>query len=265
MNNPTTFIDTHCHLDMDNYSTDFNDVIARAATSGVAQIITIGIDIPSSIRAVMLAKEHNMLFATVGIHPHDVDSIGNSTYSHLTELLENNKEYIVGLGEIGLDYFKNYSDVSSQRKHFKKQLQLAKEFMLPIVIHDRDAHEDTLSILKEIGPFPNGGVLHCFSSDISFARKILELDLHISIPGVVTFKNAHVLQEVAKNIPLDRMLLETDGPFLSPMPYRGKRNEPSYIPYIAGKIAELRNIEISTVAELTTKNARELFKLPTIN
>lgn len=250
---------------MDSYSPDFNEVLDRSTSCGVVQVVTIGIDINSSIRAIELAKEHDMLYATVGIHPHDVDSITATTYDHLTELVEKNREYIVGLGEIGLDYFKNYSDVASQRKHFMKQLQYAKEFKLPIIIHDRDAHDDTLNILKEVGPFPQGGVLHCFSGDLSFAREILELDFHISIPGIVTFKNAHTLHEVAKHIPLERMLLETDGPFLSPMPYRGKRNEPSYIPYIAKQIAELRDIDILKVAEFTTKNARELFKLPTFN
>ncbi len=265
MNNPTTFIDTHCHLDMDAYSADFKDVLERSASCGVKQVITIGIDLNSSKRAIELAKQHDMLYATVGIHPHDVDSISDDTYDQLTVLVENNKKYIVGLGEIGLDYFKNYSDVTSQRKHFKKQLQLAKELQLPVIIHDRDAHDDTLSILKEIGPFPQGGVLHCFSGDLPFAKNILDLGFHISIPGIVTFKNALELHDVAAHIPLDKMLLETDGPFLSPMPYRGKRNEPSYIPHIANKIAELRKIEMSEVAELTTKNARELFKLPTIN
>ena len=265
MNNPTTFIDTHCHLDMNAYATDFNDVLERSTNSGVKQVITIGIDLKSSKRAIELAQQHDMLFATVGVHPHDVDSICDATYDQLTGLVENNKKHIVGLGEIGLDFFKNYSDVASQRKHFKKQLQLAKELQLPVIIHDRDAHDDTLNILKEIGPFPQGGVLHCFSGDLTFAKKILDLGFHISIPGIVTFKNAHELQDVAAHIPLDKMLLETDGPFLSPLPYRGKRNEPSYIPHIAKKIAELRNIEMSEVAKLTTKNARELFHLPSIN
>lgn len=265
MDIPDIYIDTHCHLDMDAYTTDLNDVLERALNCGVKQVISIGIDINSSKNAIKLAKEYKMLFATVGIHPHDVDSISTSTYDYLTILIENNRDLIVGLGEIGLDYFKNYSDVSLQRKHFKKQLQLAKEFKLPVIIHDRDAHEDTLNILKEIGPFPQGGVLHCFSGDLLFANNVLDLGFHISIPGIVTFKNAHSLHEVAEHIPLNKMLLETDGPFLSPTPYRGKRNEPSYIPHVAQKIAELRNIDISTIANHTTNNARELFNLPLTN
>lgn len=257
-----SLIDTHCHLDMDAYDEDFNDVLQRAQSSRVHHIITIGIDITSSQKAIDLATKHKNISATVGIHPHDVDSISKATYDTLEELVTNNKEQIVGYGEIGLDYVKKYSLAENQRHHFANQLALAKNLNLPVVIHDREAHEDTLRIIKASGENRSGGVMHCFSGDMELARAVLDLGFFISIPGVVTFKNAKSLQEVARNIPLERMLVETDGPFLSPHPLRGKRNEPVNVLYTADFIAQLRRISLEEVAKQTTINARKLFKLP---
>lgn len=259
--NQTSYIDTHCHLDMEHYQDDFSDVLARAADNKISRIISIGIDYCSSQKAIELSRNYSFISATVGVHPHDIEQLNNDEYLKLEALINNNREHIVGYGEIGLDYFKNYSDVTLQKIHFARQIELAQHFNLPLVIHDRDAHDDIYTILREKGPYKAGGVLHCFSGDMDFAEKILSLGFFLSIPGVVTFKNAKELQIVVQHVPLDRLLIETDGPFLAPTPHRGKRNEPSYIPLIAAKIAALRNISIEEVASVTTLNATRLFHL----
>lgn len=254
------FIDTHCHLDMESYTGDLDKTLARAKEHGVHSIITIGIDEKSSIGAVDLAKKHAIIKATVGIHPHDVDQIRPGTYQRLQTLVAENKEHIVGYGEIGLDYAKRYAEPFAQKKAFCEQLELAKELELPVIIHDRDAHSDTLSLLHQSGPFPQGGVMHCFSGDIQLAEQVVEMGFYLSIPGVVTFKNGIELQKVAAAVPLESLLLETDGPFLAPVPWRGKRNEPSYLPYTAAKVAELRGITLEEVADQTSINAQTLFR-----
>ena len=250
-------IDTHCHLDMDDYRLDLPDIIQRANTAGVTGIVTIGIDLASSLAAVDLASRYPPLRAAVGVHPHDAQNIAEKDLDKIKKLA--GKENVVGYGEIGLDYVKDYSAPAIQRKVFGQQLAMARELDLPIIIHDREAHDDCLDIINKEGPFEKGGVMHCFSGNMAFAKKVLATNLFISIPGIVTFKNAHSLHEVAKNIPLECMLLETDGPFLSPVPYRGKRNEPAYTLYTAAKIAELRGISIEEVAQKTTANAERLF------
>ncbi|MCI5157090.1 MAG: TatD family deoxyribonuclease, partial [Candidatus Electrothrix sp. AUS1_2] len=184
----------------------------------------------------------------------------DAAYRQLKDLAGSDK--VVAYGEIGLDYAKQYAPAERQRREFARQLELAKELQLPVIIHDRDAHEDTVQIIKEHGPFPVGGVMHCFSGDTAFAHQVLDLGLYISIPGIVTFKNALELQKVAQEIPLDRMLLETDGPFLTPAPFRGKRNRPEYLLYTAAMVAELRGISIDEVACQTTRNTGRLFSLP---
>jgi TatD DNase family protein len=255
-------IDTHCHLDMDAYKSDLDDVLIRAKKCGVHHVVTIGIDLPSSRIAVELAKKYTCISATVGVHPHDVNNITKKTYQEICDLIEGNREYIVGYGEIGLDYVKKYSSIEKQLTHFKSQLTLAKEINLPVVIHDREAHDDTLKILQEIGLPEAGGVMHCFSGNINFARKVLDLGLAISIPGVVTFKNAQSLQEVARWIPINSLLIETDGPFLCPHPKRGKRNEPAYVSYTASCIAKLRDMNLHDLARQTTENICRIFNLP---
>lgn len=252
-------IDSHCHLDMSSYADDLAPVLLRSKKHGVQAIISIGIDETSSIAAVKLAQKHPMVKATVGVHPHDVEQIDAGTYQRLRDLIRHNREHIVAYGEIGLDYAKQYTDPVVQRTEFRTQLALAKELKLPVIIHDRDAHEDTLEILQQIGPFPEKGVMHCFSGDIDLAHKVMELGFLISIPGVVTFKNGTELQGVARQVPLESLILESDGPFLSPVPWRGKRNEPSYILYTAEKIAQLKEISIEKIAEQTSKNVMNLF------
>ena len=254
-------IDSHCHLDMDDYRDDLDIVLERARQHRIRTIISIGIDEKSSRQAVALAKRYPMVKATVGIHPHDVTHIQPQTLDSLANLTNNNRDLVVGYGEIGLDYVKNYAPPDLQRHYFRCQLILAKELGLPVIIHDREAHGDTLSILQEEAPFEHSGVMHCFSGDLSFAREVLELGFYLSIPGVVTFKNAADLQETARLAPLNSLLLETDGPFLAPAPRRGKRNEPALLLYTARMVAELRGISIDEVARQTSANAMALFRL----
>jgi TatD DNase family protein len=253
------FIDTHCHLDMENYENDRDKVIDRALQAGISKIITIGIDAASSQRAVRLAEKYPSVYAAIGVHPHDAAQVTKNDFKIIERLALHKK--VVGYGEIGLDYAKLYSAKDIQQQVFSRQLSMAKELGLPVIIHDRDAHNDTLRILKQHFPFPAGGVMHCFSGDIAFADKVMELGFFISIPGIVTFKNATSLQQVACVMPLQSMLMETDGPFLAPVPYRGKRNVPEFLLHTARKIAELRKTTLTEIAETTTANANTLFPL----
>jgi len=255
------FIDTHCHLDMAAFDDDLTDVLARATAAQVTSIVTIGIDPDSSRRAIDLAQNYSPIFATIGIHPHDVQHSGEKECRLLENLYADYHDYVVGFGEIGLDYVKGYSEPALQRSHFRRQLDLADDLKLPVIIHNRQADDDTLALLRQAKPLVHGGIMHCFAGDLAFAEKILDLGLLISIPGIITFKNALTLQEVALRIPLSSMVLETDGPFLAPAPYRGRRNEPAYLQYTARKVAELRDLDLQTVAAVTTENARKLFKL----
>ncbi|MEN8257659.1 MAG: TatD family hydrolase [Thermodesulfobacteriota bacterium] len=252
-------VDSHCHLDMAPYGDDCPEVIARSQTAGVRTIFTIGIDLESSQAAVELAVQHENIYATVGIHPHHALEAGPEAYGTLAKLAAQPK--VIGFGEIGIDLFKDYAPVDVQIKAFRGQLDLANKLELPVIIHDRDAHDEILQILEECGPFPAGGVIHCFSGDKEVARRFLDLGFYLSIPGVVTFKKALELQEAAAFIPLEKMLVETDGPFLAPEPWRGKRNEPAYTLYTAEKIAELKGVTLDTVARQTTKNIEALFKI----
>jgi TatD DNase family protein len=255
-------IDSHCHLDMDAFAEDLDTIIAQAYQNQIRTIISVGIDEKSSRAAISLAKRHALVKATVGIHPHDVAHILPRTLDVLAGLAEENRDQVVAYGEIGLDYAKNYSPPELQRHHFRSQLALAKDLGLPVIIHDREAHDDTLRILQEMAPFPDGGVMHCFSGDLALAGQVIDLGLYLSIPGVVTFKNGVDLQEVARRAPLTSLLLETDGPFLAPVPWRGKRNEPKLLLYIAQMVADLRGISIDEVAKQTSANAIALFRLP---
>lgn len=259
---PDSFlIDTHCHLDMEPYAADLEGVVRSAAAAGVAAIVTVGIDPASSRQAAAIARRFPEVWATVGIHPHHAGEAVALDYMGLADLAADRANKVVGYGEIGLDYAKNYAPVPAQQRIFRDQLGLARELGLPLIIHDRDAHADTLRLLRAGGPYPAGGVMHCFSGDIGFAREVLELGFHISIPGIVTFAKSAMLQEVARQIPLERMLLETDGPFLAPVPFRGRSNYPAYLLYTAQKIAELRDIPLDEVARQTSRNAARLFSL----
>ncbi|MFV0438727.1 MAG: TatD family hydrolase [Desulfopila sp.] len=254
-----SLIDSHCHLDMDAFTPDFSEVLTRAKEHGVHRIITIGIDLESSQRAIELSRRHDCLSATVGVHPHDVEQMTDDTYTALARLIADNRDLVVGYGEIGLDYVKQYSSAESQRRHFVNQLNLAHELALPIIIHDRQAHDDALRLIRQSGGAPDGGVMHCFSGNIDFARQVIDLGLLVSFPGVVTYRNAREIQDAAAAIPLESMLVETDGPFLAPHPVRGKRNEPVNVLFTTAYIAELRGISLDELARQTTDNACRLF------
>lgn len=253
-------IDTHCHLDMEAYHTDLDAVLSSAAHHGVGSVITIGIDNQSSQQAVQLAHRYPKVFATVGFHPHDAAEATPEALQQLADLATDPK--VVGFGEIGLDYVKNYAPQEVQRKVFTEQLHLAKDLDLPVVIHDREAHADVCRLIEAAGPFPRGGVMHCFSGDRNLAERMIDMGFAISIPGVVTFANAQVLHEVVRCIDLRFLLLETDGPYLAPVPFRGKRNEPKLMVLTAQKVADLKGIPLDDVAEMTTANATRLFRLP---
>ncbi len=253
-------VDTHCHLDMESFADNLDQIIENGLQAGIKTVITIGIDLNSSQRAVRLAERYPSVFATVGVHPHDADKVTGKDFTMIGELAAHEK--VIGYGEIGLDYARMYAEKERQKEIFTRQLILAKELNLPVIIHDRDAHADTLHALKNLAPFPAGGVMHCFSGSLDFAEEIIKLGFFISIPGIVTFKNARSLHEVARKIPAGVLVLETDAPFLAPVPYRGKRNEPAYIIHTAAKIAELRDIPIKELAEITSINAEKLFNLP---
>jgi TatD DNase family protein len=240
---------------------DLDETVASAARTGITRIVTVGIDVASSRRAVEIARRFSGIYATMGIHPHNVAGIRNETYSQLQALTGDKANKIVGYGEIGLDYAKNYAPREVQLKEFRNQLDVAKELNLPVIIHDRDAHEDTLQVLNRCAPFHAGGVMHCFSGDSELACRVMDLGLYVSIPGIVTFKKSDMLQQVVRDIPLDRLILETDGPFLAPVPYRGKTNRPEYLIFTAHKVAQLKEISLEETARQTTANAENLFGL----
>ena len=253
-------IDSHCHLGMKNFDKDREAVIQRAQKDGIVHMISIGIDVGSSQSAIDLARQYDFISATVGCHPHDADECSSLDLEKLTSMAV--EPEVVAWGEIGLDYYRNYSKKENQRKIFQVQLELAQRAELPVIIHDRDAHKEVYAILEKMGKGERKGIIHCFSGDRGLAEAFIALGYYISIPGTVTYKKAGQIKEVAATIPLDRMLVETDAPFLAPVPRRGKRNEPSYVAYTAREIARLRDIPFETVAEQTTRNARTIFGLP---
>lgn len=251
-------VDTHCHLDMGAYE-DCREVVARAGDAGVRTILTVGIDLPSSRAAVALADEFPGVYATVGIHPHHVVGVHEEFYDELADLARHPK--VKAYGEIGLDFARDYAPHETQIAHFERQVHLAKGLKLPLIIHDRDAHGEVMAILRAAAPFPAGGVMHCFSGDLELAHASMELGFMISITGVVTFAKAEQLHEVARRVPLEALLLETDGPYLTPEPFRGRRNEPAYLLYTADRVAELRGVSVDEVVRQTTANAVRLFTL----
>ncbi len=248
-------IDSHAHLEMREFDSDREEVIKRAGEAGVDFIITVGINLEFSLKAVNLAQKHENIYAAIGIHPHDVANADNSTYDALKELAHRKK--VVAYGEIGLDFFRNLSPQEKQLEAFGRQLELAQELNLPVIIHDREAHKQSIEIVKSSRV--RRGVFHCFSGDYEMAKKCTDLGFYISIPGVVTFDKSKTLQEVAQRLPLSNLLLETDCPYLAPVPHRGKRNEPSYVIHTAKKVAEIKKVSWEEVAEVTACNTMNLF------
>lgn len=257
-------IDTHAHLDDARYDADREAVIARAREAGVETFVSIGCDLATSKSAVDLAGRYPFVYAAVGVHPHEVKHIEDGWYDEFRRLAGHKK--VVAYGEIGLDYHYNHSPPKLQRERFREQVGLAKELRLPLVIHTREAQEDTIAILKEENAGEVGGVFHCFSGDAWLAKDALDLGFYLSFSGVITFPSATMLRDIVKTVPLDRILVETDCPYLTPVPHRGKRNEPAFVKLVAEKIAEVKGAtEVAGVEELgriTSDNARRLFKIP---
>ncbi|MDC0881527.1 TatD family hydrolase [Candidatus Marinimicrobia bacterium] len=247
-------IDTHCHLFFDELKEDLSSVLKRAADLGVTKFICVGTNIEDSKESYNLALDYENIFSTAGVHPHDTEGVAENYIDELYNLLNNKK--VVAVGEIGLDYFKELSDISVQKKIFAEQLELAQKINKPIVFHNRDSDDDIINTLSE---FPNVyGVAHCFSSTYDVAKKLIDMGFYISFSGNLTFKNSH-LPDVAKRLPIDRLLVETDSPFLSPVPHRGKTNEPGRARFVADVLARLHNLSINEVAQITTTNAKAIF------
>ncbi len=253
-------IDTHCHLTMPDFDADRSDVIQRAIDAGISHMITVGTDIEDSKRAIALAEGYEFIYAAVGIHPHDARDI--TDIENVSDTIKKlaSKKKVVALGETGLDYHYMHSPAEIQQEHFRLEINLAKSLGLPVIVHSREAKEDTLRILKEEKVEVTGGVLHCFSGDMDMAEKALNMGLYISFSGVITFRNAKKMPDIVKAIPLDRILIETDAPFLTPVPHRGKRNEPAYVKYMAEKIADIKGISLEELGKTITDNAARLFR-----
>ncbi|MCX5696272.1 MAG: TatD family hydrolase [Candidatus Omnitrophica bacterium] len=248
-------VETHCHLDFPEFDHDRDEVIQRAKDQGIDYIVNIGSSLKGSLASVELSRKYESIYATVGIHPHEADTFDLETGETIKGLAKNKK--VVAIGEIGLDYFKRYSKKENQLPLFLAQLNLAKELNLPLVIHTRDAQADTLKILKEA--MPVRAVVHCFSGDNLFLKECLDLGFLISFTCNITYKKAQDLREIVKFTPLDRLMLETDAPYLSPEGFRGKRNEPAQIRLLAEAVAALKGLKLDEVERATTENARRFF------
>jgi TatD DNase family protein len=256
-----TLIDSHCHLDEERFAADRDAVIARAHAAGVARMVTIGASggVQANHDAVRLAQQHASIVATVGIHPHEANAVTPAVIDEITHLARAAR--VVAIGETGLDYYYDNSPRPSQQNAFRRFIGLARQLRLPLVVHLRDAYDDALSILRDERAADVGGVIHCFSGDCAAARAFLDIGFHLSFSGIVTFKNAGELRAAARLTPADRLLVETDAPFLAPIPYRGTRNEPAYVVQTAAAIAALRQQPLDELATLTRTNTERLFRL----
>jgi len=252
-------IDSHSHLEMPDFIKDLEEVIQRAEASGVRYIFTVGTEKKDWKRTLEIVNSHPSIYAILGVHPHNAKEIDHETYPTLRQLCR--QEKVKAYGEIGLDFFRNLSPRDVQLKRFREQIGLAKELRLPIVVHDREAHHETLEVLKSEKAEECGGIIHCFSGDYEMAKACMDMGFFISVPGSITYKNSEDYRETIKRIPLESLLIETDAPFLTPVPFRGKRNEPSYVRYTAQKVAEIKKVTFEKVAEVTTENALRVYRL----
>ena len=253
-------IDSHAHLDFPDFDQDREAVVERAHAAGIHTIINIATDFESCQRVLTLAENHPRIYAVVGIHPHEAKHWeGDRSVDRLKKLAAHPK--VVGIGEIGLDYYRDHSPRDRQKEAFIDQIGLARELGLPVVIHNRDAFEDIFATLLAHRAFDVGGVMHCFSEGVEEAQKTIDLGFHLSVNGIITFKDSR-MAEVGRVVRLDRVFLETDCPFLTPHPHRGKRNEPAYVSAVAAKLAELRGCSIEEISEATDSNVARLFRFP---
>ncbi|SDI11629.1 TatD DNase family protein [Alteribacillus persepolensis] len=255
----SVLFDTHVHLNIEQFEDDVVETIERAQAEGVQLMTVVGFDRETIPKAIELAETYDFIYAAVGWHPVDAIDMTDDDLKWLEELSQHPK--VVALGEMGLDYHWDKSPKDVQKEVFRQQIQLAKKVNLPVIIHDREAHQDIVDILKEENASETGGIMHCFGGSLEIAQECLKMNFYISFGGPVTFKNAKRPKEVAKEVPMDRLLVETDSPFLAPHPNRGKRNEPAYVKLVAEKIAELKEISYEELAEQTTANAKKLFRI----
>ena len=252
-------IDTHAHLDFPEFAEDLTAVLERAKKAGVNEVVSIGINLASSEKAVELANLYPEVYATVGIHPHDAFPLTEKQVTALESLAQNRR--VVAIGEVGLDYYRDRRPRATQRRCLRQQLEVACNIRLPVVFHVREAHAEFLAIIADYAATLNGVVLHCFSGDWGVAKRCLDMGFYLSIPGTVTFPKAEKQQEVVRKAPLERLLLETDAPYLAPVPFRGKVNEPAFTRYTAEKVAALRGCSLEEVAHQTTANAHKVFRM----
>lgn len=251
--------DTHVHLNAHQYSEDLEEVIERAQEAGVSSMVVVGFDEETIQKAMALTERYDFIYAAVGWHPVDAIDMTDEHLQWLEELAAHPK--VVALGEMGLDYHWDKSPKDVQKEVFRKQIRLAKKVKLPIIIHNREASADIVAILQEEDAQEVGGIMHCFSGSVEIAEQCLAMNFYLSFGGPVTFKNAKKPKEVVKHVPLDRLLIETDCPYLTPHPFRGKRNEPAYVKYVAEEIAKLKEIDYEQLAKITTENAKKLFAI----
>lgn len=252
-------IDTHAHIDFDDYQQDFEKVLSEAKEQGVEKIIIPGVEPSTFTRIIDLVNKYENVYGAIGIHPSDALKWTDESYDEIKTLAQNPK--IVAIGEIGLDYYWDKTYIDKQKEIFIKQIEIAKELGKPVIVHDREAHGDTFEILKQTNAKEVGVVMHCFSGSADFAKECINEGFYVAFGGVVTFKNAKKPKAAVQTVPLETLLLETDSPFLTPEPYRGKTNHPKYVRIIAEAIAELRGVDIAQIEEQTTLNAQKLFRI----
>jgi len=250
-------VDSHCHIDFEDYSGRIPQILEAMARNEVSHALCVCVNLADFPRLLTLAQRHEQLFASIGVHPDQAEDASPK----VSELIERaGLPKIVAIGETGLDYYRQNGDLEWQRMRFRTHIRAARECGKPLIIHTRDAGEDTLRIMREEQADEVGGVMHCFTETMEVAKAAMELNFYISFSGIVTFKNAVAIKEVAKTVPLERMLIETDAPYLAPVPHRGKTNEPAWVRHVAEEIARLRGISLQTVAEVTTANFFRLFR-----
>lgn len=251
--------DSHAHLVDERFDRDRNELISRTEAGGVALVVSVGYDVESSLHSANLAAKHKYIAAAVGVHPHDASKVSVDYLDTLGQLATGDK--VVAIGETGLDYYRNLSPQAVQKRVFREQLALARELSLPVIIHDRQAHDDLLNILRKDGLGPAGGVIHCFSGNWEMADECMRMGFYISITGVVTYPKSVELKDLAAKLPLERLLVETDCPYLTPQPYRGKRNEPLYVRLVVEQIAKLRGMKAPQLALAALQNTCRLFDI----
>lgn len=251
--------DTHTHINVKQFKGEEAEAIERARENQVSRMAVVGFDTETITKSLELSRKYEGVYSIIGWHPTEAASYTDDVENNLIDLLKGDK--IVAMGEMGLDYYWDAAPKQVQHDAFRRQIRVAKELALPISIHNREATEDTFKILKEEHAGDTGGIMHSFNLDTYWMEKFIDSGMHISLNGIVTFKNAPEVKEVAKHVPFDKLLVETDAPYLSPMPFRGKRNEPSYVKFVAEEVARQRGISFEDVARQTTQNALRLFKL----